>query len=140
MGTNYFTLNPRKHIGKTWANGLWCWACKVKAERDHIGRFSFCPNCGQRCSDRTMAFNPMLKECFGELPKSFERHGVDGALGFIWNTTSEFGVADGREAVQAKIKRLTGVKDEYGKRLTMPEFFDILKLCIEQVDSSGDFS
>lgn len=144
MGTNYYVSrkgrNCGKHIGKMYAAGIWCWDCREKADRDHIGAFSFCPRCGKRTSDSTLAYNPALKELFGTKPASWaNRSGVDGASGFIWNTTTEYGIADGRDAVKAKLKRFLFVKDEYGRKIEIQEFLLMLNSVIEETDSRGDF-
>ncbi len=72
------------HIGKRFANGIWCWDCRIKAERDVMGLFWYCTKCGQRTSDKTLS-NPAFRELGFDKSKETKKVGVNGAAGFIWH-------------------------------------------------------
>jgi hypothetical protein len=138
MGMNIYTTKKEgyRHIGKRFADGIWCWDCKARAERDHLGFFWFCPNCGARASDKTL-FNPALRELGFDESKPRKRTGVDGASGFIWCTDEATGLGTN---AKKKAMRLGKFRTEYGKLWTSRQFKDMFFDVIEETESDGDFS
>lgn len=135
MGMNIYKLkkNGGEHIGKRWAAGVWCWDCRVKAERDHLAMFWFCPKCAQRCSERTLAFNPAFRELGFDKTKERKHIGVDGAGGFIWH-------AKNKEDAKKKLKGVEKVVTEYGKRWPIKRFWRMFDDVIDVSFSDYDFS
>jgi len=85
----------------------------------------------------------MYNAAFGELGfhnKSPEEHtGINGASRFCWQIGSD-GLADTVEGVKKKLHRRRFVKDEYGKRYKVSEFFNIFKEVIGEESLDGYFS
>lgn len=69
MSTNYYYRETRnsekKHVGKRWAAGSYCWDCKLPVEGP-----GDCPRCGEK----------RVKDY--DLHK--EKKGVTGVCGFCW--------------------------------------------------------
>lgn len=124
MGCNFYTIK-NIHVGKRYADGVWCWDCRVRASRDRVGFFWFCHNCGNRTSDETLIFNPAMRELGFNKTKYKNHSGVDGASGFIWAYEKE------------KFKRCKKFKNEYGDVLSAKDFWLMFKDIInEQVSDS----
>ena len=159
MGTNFYTLSG-KHIGKRSAAGMFCWDCNVtlckkgKSEVhssygyvvhddgkgvleslaeycNYINQFWYdkCPKCHKEESKEKIHEGASGRE-LGFNKKPLKRQGVSSCSSFSWDVEPE------------KIKKLKFVKSEYGERLTINEFYDILQECpIQFYDSIGnDFS
>jgi len=128
VGTNYYlggrqlrteSSDPDIHLGKTSAAGLWCWDCNIsllKSGRIHYdAKFrDTCPQCGQ---------GPHGKHFWDELFSGFDasghkRHGVMACYSFLFaqSPSRVFGYNPDRL-----------VKDEYGKELTMREFWQVVE-------------
>lgn len=135
MGMNIYKLKKDggEHIGKRWANGVWCWDCKVKAERDNMACFWFCPKCSQRCSDRTLAFNPAFRELGFDKNKEVKHTGVDGASGFVWHAKNK------KDALK-KIANIEKFRTEYGEYWSKRRFLRMFNDVIEESFSDYDFS
>jgi len=155
MGTNFYTLSG-KHIGKRSAAGQYCWNCNVtlcKGGKENVHSsggfvvtssnsifdyikhiktlwYDKCPKCNKEegveplhegASGRELGFN---KEPFKV------KSGVTSCSSFTWDVDP------------ITLKRLKYVKSEYGEKLTINEFYDMLKECpIQFYDSIGsDFS
>lgn len=139
MGMNIYTARGRKHIGKRYAAGIWCWDCKIRAEHDTLGLFWFCTECGNRCSERTLSFHPAYRELGFDKTPSKIRKGIDGASGFIWCLDLTYGIATNREDVLKRISHRKLVT-EYGDKWSPKDFKSMFKDIIEEKESSGQFS
>lgn len=120
------------HIGKRFANGIWCWDCRIKAERDVMGLFWYCTKCGQRTSDKTLS-NPAFRELGFDKSKETKKVGVNGAAGFIWHGKD-------KKDVTKLLKGVEILKTEYGDRWTIKRFFRMFNEVIEESYSDYDFS
>ena len=130
----------RKHIGKRWANGYWCYDCKVRALRDVMGCFWYCPKCGARASDETL-FNPAMRELGFDKNKSRKRTGVDGSSGFIWCIDNEYGVGKNKEEIMQRLtKTLRKIYTEYGDIWSFKDFKNMFLDIIEEEESDGEFT
>jgi len=138
MGMNLYTLKKegRKHIGKRYANGFWCWDCKVKAERDIVGLFWFCPKCGQRCSDKTLSYNPAMREFGFDKSEPHKKKGVDGASGFIWCIDNNTGLG---KNYKKSLKNISKIRTEYGEYWSIKKFWQMFDDIIEESESDNDF-
>jgi hypothetical protein len=127
MGTNFYIKghrnndDPKYHIGKRSAAGVYCWDCGVTlcaggASRVHYGDkwLEACPKCGklpgkepldQSCAGREIGFNKAE-------PK--KKTGVSSCSSFTW--ARDLG----------SIKKIV---DEYGTEYTLKEFESILSEC-----------
>lgn len=121
-----------EHIGKRWAAGVWCWDCKIKAERDDIGLFWFCSKCRKRCSDKILSFNPAFRELGFDKKKEIKHIGVDGASGFIWH-------AKNKKDAFKKLKGVKKVKTEYGKYWSIERFWRMFNDVIKEDYSDHNF-
>lgn len=136
MGTNFYRKgyrnndDPKFHIGKRSAAGLYCWdcgiiLCKQGREKIHYGDtdwYKKCPKCGKEPKDegwsgaagRELGFN---KEPFKK------KTGVSSCSSFTW--------ARG-------LGRIMKIEDEYCKEYSREEFMEMLKECpIQYWDSIG---
>jgi len=136
MGCNFYTLNGI-HIGKRSADGIWCYDCKVRAQVIDIQLYQ-CPQC-----KATEHIDKMYNAAFRELgfhDDPPEKHiGINGASSFCWQT-GDRGLADTIEGVKKKLQRRRYVKDVYGKRYKVSEFFDIFKEVIGEESLDRYFS
>ena len=122
-----------EHIGKRWAAGIWCWDCEIEAERDFIGKFWFCQKCGQRCSERTLLFNPAFRELRFDKSKEIKHIGVDGASGFIWH-------AKNKSDAMNKLKGIEKVKTEYREYWSIKRFQRMFNDVIKEEFEDCNFS
>jgi hypothetical protein len=126
MGTNFYTLK-KEHIGKRSAAGLYCWDCnttlcmggeKAIHNSDSFQWYKKCPKCGkspvfetleQSSAGRELGFNKTLPAL---------KKGVASCSSFTW-------------AVSQKdfcLKRIEFVKDEYGRKIPIKKFLNIVDL------------
>jgi hypothetical protein len=149
MGTNFYTLSG-KHIGKRSAAGLWCWDCGVTLcvdGPDNVHRgcghkdpfcscnwYSKCPKCGKAPNKETLDDNSAGRELGFNKSKPKKKTGVASCSSFGWAIAPDI-------LLKSKTKTKT-IKDEYGSKMTMKEFKDMLKECpIQNTDCVGmDFS
>jgi hypothetical protein len=139
MGTNFYwkdrpndadKMDPRYHIGKRSAAGLWCWNCNTtlcKGGVDHIhdNRSSFydaCPRCGAkpRVEDR------IPTACGVELgftkPRERKPSGVHSCASFAWAQDAESVRLRCMDSGDRKV-----IVDEYGREMTGREFLEMLE-------------
>jgi hypothetical protein len=138
MGMCIYTLKG-KNIGKRYAAGIWCWNCKIEAERDEIGCFWFCPNCEKRCSDNTLSYNPAFRELGFDKTKPHKKEGINGASAWIWCIDKEFGLGESIEKVKYKLKRYKKLKTEYGEIWTIKQVNNMFLDIIKEYAEIGDF-
>jgi hypothetical protein len=152
MSTNYYTLDG-KHIGKRWAAGQWCWECRCQCDyiyRDKVTRaerrypkgdtpgFALdfvhrnvldrwaCPQCGREMrKDAAEGYNPALRELGFDKSGPRVHHGIDGANGFHWYT-GYGGIGATIDEILHNLHRRAAVRDEYGQRVTRPEFIAMI--------------
>jgi hypothetical protein len=138
MGTNFYVNrhrgddDPKYHIGKRSAAGLYCWDCGVTLckqgnEGIHESRSGWheqCPICGklpikegwdESSAGRELGFNK-------NPPK--QKNGVASCSSFTW--ARELG----------KVQRIV---DEYGREFTRDAFLEMLKECPVQFKLCGSF-
>lgn len=141
MGTNYYVrgwksgdhMNPKFHIGKRSAAGLYCWDCGVTLCKGgkksvHSGESKWlksCPMCGKKtiteglfdgAAGRELGFN---KTPFGK------KTGVSSCSSFSWcMRPGEF------------LKKNVIIWNEYGETFTKDEFLKILEECPIQYQNS----
>jgi hypothetical protein len=129
MGTNFYTIKHKKHIGKRYAAGLYCWDCDIKMpdgkEKSPYGGYfqvKTCPLCGksyQNEKGNTTAF----RELGFNKSKPTRKTGVATCCGFIWAMSLEnlcgiIGESEDKTII-----------DEYSNELTLDDFNDILSEC-----------
>ncbi len=129
---NIYTLRKdgSRHIGKRWANGVWCWTCKVRA--DFLNKLYVCPRCLRQTEH--LSFNPAFRELgFDKRREIKHKVGINGASGFVWHAKNR---ADALEQLQG----ITKVKTEYGDYWTIARFWRMFDDVIEQTYDDHDFS
>lgn len=133
MGTNFYTLTGR-HIGKRSAAGLYCWDCKMTLRRggeslvhhSDYGPFEFkgrdmewfekCTKCGGSPRSEGISEGALGRELgFNKTPYE-KKTGVSSCSSFSW-------------AIDPKTLKSYIIKDEYGRRFTRAEFFQMLEEC-----------
>lgn len=134
MGMNIYKLKKDggHHIGKRYADGIWCWDCKKRAKYDNIGLFYFCIKCGQRCSSNTLSFHPGLRELGFDKKKGAKHIGIDGASGFTWRGKD-------KRDINIKLKGIKSLKTEYGNYWSINKFKRMFNDVIEENYSDCDF-
>lgn len=142
MGMNIYTLKKdgAKHLGKRWAAGVWCWDCKIEAKNDFVGNFWFCSKCSQRTSDRTLSFNPAMRELGFDKTRPIKLIGLNGASGWIWCTDSETGLSTTIAGIKRKLKGVSKVRTEYGETWPIKKFWEMFNQIIKQEASFYEFS
>ena len=105
----------------------------MRAERDAIGMFWFCPSCGARASEETLSFNPALRELGFDKTKERKHIGVDGASGFIWH-------ASDKKDADRKLRGIKKVKTEYGQTWSIARFRGMFVDVLNESYSDYDFS
>lgn len=137
-----------KHIGKRYAAGIWCWDCRVpmydESHPEMVGGFPHpkpldkCPSCGK--SKEETKYNPAMRELGFDKNKPYKPTGIDGASGFIWNIDNHFGVGTSKEEILDTIKDMKWLVDEYGRKMTVKQFHEMMLQVIEEKYSQGEFS
>ena len=141
MGTNFYTNkkyidsdNPKYHIGKRSAAGLYCWDCKItlcKQGIDGIHKsysifYSFCPKCEKNYTSEKLEYSSVGRELGLNKSKPDSKIGVNSCSSFSWAMPKD------------KALKYKAIYDEYGRKYTREEFLDVLKECpIEFDDSIG---
>jgi len=135
MGTNFYikgkrgNSDPRYHIGKRSAAGLYCWDCGVSlckggASRVHYGDgfFDKCPKCGRVPEKESLLTSSVGRELGFNIEKPQKKMGVKGCSSFTW---------------ARPIGRIKHIVDEYGTEYTLEEFRNILEECPIQKELYG---
>ena len=139
------TDDPRIHIGKRSAAGLYCFDCRVSLcpggeKAVHDGTYDRwpdrCPKCGQSPAPTSHddRMNPVAIELGFAKATSEQRTGVRGAASFTWAQDPERVVATCEAHADEEI-----VEDEYRRRYTGRQFVDMLNAAcpIRFTDSIG---
>jgi hypothetical protein len=122
MGTNFYLagkhegaddMDPRWHIGKRFAAGLWCWDCGVpvansRGECLECGRIFIGEDLLMSAGGRELGFN---RSAF----TGRKGRGITGCMGFIWCMPPEIAGA------------LKSVRDEYGRKMSGDQFRRMIK-------------
>ena len=132
MGMNIYTLD-NKHIGKRSAAGWYCWDCGIslcKGGDSNVHTdspfYDKCPKCNQSKNKETLENSSVGRELGFNKSKPQRKSGVSSCSSFSW--------ANKKDILKNKRK----VIDEYGRKYTINEFYDILKECpIQFTDSIG---
>lgn len=123
MGTNFYSLSGI-HIGKRSAAGKYCWDCKTtlckKGEafvHYNAEWYDSCPICGKPYIPPENLFDTAIGQELGFSTIKGKQVGVKTCSSFTWAVLPE------------RVKRYKGIKDEYGRVLTLEEFKEMLELC-----------
>jgi hypothetical protein len=135
MGTNFYIKgkrgndDPRFHIGKRSAAGLYCWDCGVSlckggASRVHYGEefFDKCPKCGKSHVKEELSSSSIGRELGFNNTKPEKKTGVKGCASFTW---------------ARPIGRIKHIVDEYGTEYMLEEFYNVLEECPIQTEHYG---
>ena len=135
MGTNFYIKgkrdndDPKYHIGKRSAAGLYCWDCRVTLckggeSRVHYGDafYDKCPKCGKSHEKETLSNSAIGRELGFNTTKPEKKSGVKGCSSFIWARPL------------GKIKHIV---DEYGTEYSLEEFKAMLAECPIQTTDYG---
>ena len=134
MGTNYYvrgwktsdSMNPKYHIGKRSAAGLYCWDCGVTLCKwgemgVHLGDsnwFKSCPKCGGKPIKEGLSDGSAGRELgFNKTPYK-RKKGVASCSSFTWCMRPE-----------EFFKKNVIIWDEYRRSFTKDEFLKILDEC-----------
>ena len=124
MGCNFYTLK-NTHIGKRSAAGLYCWDCdltlcyggKNNVHGGYNQWYRKCPECGKLPEKETLENSSAGRELgFNKNPFK-KKVGVQSCSSFTWAIN------------KAKLNRIKYIKDEYGRKYTIAEFFEMLDEC-----------
>ncbi len=138
MGTNFYVKghrgndDPKFHIGKRSAAGLYCWDCGVSlckggASRVHYGDgddfFDKCPKCGKSPEKENLSTSSVGRELGFNTEKPAKKAGVKGCSSFTF---------------ARPIGRIKNIVDEYGTEYTLEEFRAVLEECPIRIDCDGE--
>lgn len=134
--------DPRHHIGKRSAAGLYCWDCNqtlcMGGNRSiHAGRGDWhgvCPICGKGATDEGLDAGPVALELGFAGPRPIRPSGVRGCSSFSWAQDP----VRVREVCEANLEKAI-VVDEYDREYTGNQFLGMLAAnCpVEFTDSIG---
>jgi hypothetical protein len=135
MGTNFYVKghrgndDPKFHIGKRSAAGLYCWDCGVSlckggAARVHYENdfFDKCPKCGKSHEKETLSTSCVGRELGFNTEKPEKKTGVKGCSSFTW---------------ARPIGHIKNIVDEYGTEYTLEEFRAVLEECPIRIERYG---
>ncbi|MCK5641982.1 MAG: hypothetical protein KAJ19_14355 [Gammaproteobacteria bacterium] len=134
MGCNFYYGDPKIHIGKRSAAGLYCWDCGItlckSGERIiHSGQAQWhesCPNCGQRPIKEGLDNSSAGRELGFNKGPFIKKTGVRSCSSFSWDIH-----LDG-------LRNASLIVDEYGHEYSKRLFYSVLKECpIQFFDSIG---
>jgi len=146
MGTNFYwikdsedPMDPRVHIGKRSAAGLYCWDCGVTLCKEGVSAihssdsnwYEKCPKCGKEPEKEGWG-NAVGRELGFAKNSPKKKTGVKSCSSFTW--------AQKIETIQKRIQdNLTKkvIKDEYDRTYTGKEFLKILEECPIQFKAIG---
>lgn len=135
MGTNFFIKghrtnddNPRYHIGKRSAAGLYCWDCKITLHSGgnsqvHQGRraegkwLTACPICDKTRGEESLDSSTVGRELGFNKSKPQQKTGVASCSSFNWAMPPE------------RLVSIAEIEDEYGHQLSQAEFIAMLEEC-----------
>lgn len=161
MGTNFYIAgyidhdDPRYHIGKRSAAGLYCYDCGVtlcKGGEDAIHESSSswhdaCPKCGKTHEKEPLEDSAVGRELgFNKRPPTQET-GVKGCSSFTWAMDPNK-LRDPPKEIECptcghttKVNEGAFIVDEYGGKYTVEQFMDMLdKTCpVRLFNSIGDW-
>lgn len=135
MGTNFYIKgkqgneNPKFHIGKRSAAGLYCWDCGVSlceggelcVHYEHKF-FDKCPKCGNYPDIEDLSSSSIGRELGFNNSKPKRKTGVKGCSSFRW---------------ARPLGNIKHIVDEYGAEYTLEEFKALLEECPIQFKSYG---
>jgi len=138
MGTNFYikghryTDDPKYHIGKRSAAGLYCWDCGITLCKDgengvHTGRsewYDKCPICGKDRKEESFENSSAGRELGFNKSSSSKKTGVQSCSSFTW---------------ARPLGRIRHIQDEYGREYSREEFVSVLKECPIQFMSHGSW-
>ncbi len=139
MGTNFYVKghcdddNPKYHIGKRSAAGLYCWDCGITLcvggeEAIHRGTIisrnpiryrestwlKSCPKCGKQPEDENMEHSSAGRELGFNKTKPEKKTGVRSCASFTW---------------ARPLGKIRLIVDEYGREYSIGEFKKVLEEC-----------
>lgn len=114
--------NPKWHIGKRSAAGLYCWDCGVTLCKSgnrgvHQGQsewYEACPKCGQKPKVEDLATGAMGRELGFNTQPFQKKTGVQSCASFFW---------------ARKLGKVQNIVNEYGDSYTREEFLQLLEEC-----------
>jgi len=138
MGTNFYVKghrhndDPKYHIGKRSAAGLYCWDCGATLcvggeSRVHYGGplYDKCPICGKARIEESLEQSSAGRELGFNKSKPRKKTGVSSCSSFTW---------------ARDIGKIQKIVDEYGTVYTRAEFEAMLLECpIQFHDSMGKY-
>lgn len=142
MGTNFYAgdfdpethsdMDPKFHIGKRSAAGLYCWDCDLTLceggpDRVHSGRVPFataCRECGQEPAQESIRDSAAGRELGVNTAVAMRKTGVRSCGSFSWAMPPE------------RLEGIAEIVDEYGRRYTRQAFLDMLSECPIRFTSS----
>ncbi len=145
MGMNIYTAGKnRKHVGKRYAAGIWCWDCRFcLIVKDHLtGSQKVLPNCPKclKVTPITPEYNPAMRELGLDKPAPRKHSGIDGASGFTWCIDPHEGLGTSIVAIQEQLAKRHHLITEYGDRITIAEFEAMFDDIIIERKLDGQFS
>lgn len=123
-------MDPKIHIGKRSAAGLYCWDCRVTLAEGgesmihsgRIGTLDACPKCGKTPDPaRETMRGPVAVELGFAKPEVAAPRGIGGAASFSWAQNPE----RVRRICEERLDE-TLIQDEYGRDMTCREFLNML--------------
>lgn len=143
MGTNFYLKghrgddDPKYHIGKRSAAGLYCWDCRITLCKGgesviHQGQLTAhwdkwhwqCPKCGRPPTGEDLSESAVGRELGLNPSPPGKKSGVRSCSSFRW---------------ARKLGKVKNIVDEYGREYTREEFLQMLEECpIRFTDSCGE--
>jgi len=126
MGTNFYIKghrdvdDPKYHIGKRSARGLYCWNCEITLD----GKDK-CPRCGSLAKKENIESSSTGRELGFNKNIPQKKKGVSSCSSFTW-----------ARLLTSKIKY---IEDEYGQIYTREEFEKVLEECPLQFEALGEW-
>jgi len=136
MGTNFYIKghndddNPKYHIGKRSAAGMYCYDCGVTLckggeSKVHSGTdewYDACPKCGKKPEKESLNHSAVGKELgFNNLSEI--KIGVKSCCSFTW---------------ARDIGKIKHIVDEYGREYSLEEFKKVIAECPIQLYEYGE--
>lgn len=154
MGTNFYirgfksndSMDPKYHIGKRSAAGLWCWDCGITLCKDGIERvhndkcphsapfcrcrwYKACPKCGKELVNEGLTHSSVGRELGFNHDQPAKKTGVQSCSSFTWCMDPE-----------KFLKKRVTIWNEYGDTFSHDEFMAILEECpIQSTKSIGQW-
>lgn len=143
MGTNFYVrgwksanaMDPKYHIGKRSAAGLYCWDCGLTLCKGGEAKVHYdsewykqCPQCGKKPKNEGIAHSAAGRELGFNSEAPRRKTGVSSCCSFNW-------VMEPGQFLDRKVT----VWNEYGDNFSMDEFKAILEECPIQYKSIGEW-